>query len=200
VGYNLSATGKYLGGVDKPICTAGAFNKFIEKLQGIHPDCQTQFITKELATLKLPCVVREEARLYLNSLANSKTPTGHLEFTQLIARVKKEGVEVIWHQIKENVANRLFEEFGLLYREGKDDSAFIDLVSAGEYLNKEALGDLSTFQQQAPKVEELPSNYSQLLDKSGIFPPPPPQSEERLGENLSNSQPTQESTGKGPCL
>ena len=60
-GYNLSNEGVDQGGLDRPICSAGAFNKLIEKLVGIHQDCQIQFITRETASLKLPIVVREEA-------------------------------------------------------------------------------------------------------------------------------------------
>ena len=58
-GYNLSEAGVYQGGEDQFICSMGTFNKLIEKLVSIHPDCQIRFITRETASLKLPIVVRE---------------------------------------------------------------------------------------------------------------------------------------------
>ena len=50
----LTESGIDQGGLDVPICAAGTFNKFIEKLQGIHPDCQIQFVTRKTASFKLP--------------------------------------------------------------------------------------------------------------------------------------------------
>lgn len=59
-GYNLDERGVDNNQGDSFICTAGTFNKLIEKLQGIHPAATVLFITKETANLKFGIVVKEE--------------------------------------------------------------------------------------------------------------------------------------------
>ncbi len=164
-GYNLSNTGVDQGGQDRPICSAGTFNKLIEKLQGIHPDCQIIFITRETASLKLPIVVREEAMRYMELLADPNTAQKFRAFTQLVSQVKKHGVEVIWDQIKGNVANRMFDEFSSLYRDRADHS-FTGLIEAGQYTE---LPDLSIFQKQVQSSEGSHQFCSQMLLQSNTF-------------------------------
>jgi hypothetical protein len=131
-GYNLSETGEDQGGDDRPICSPGTFNKLIERLNGVHPDCEIQFVTGETATLKLPIVVREEAMNYLTTLSKVSTAEGRAEFVALMGRVKEEGVEVIWDQIQGHVADRMFDEFGRLYPLGKTNFAFTSFIEAGQ--------------------------------------------------------------------
>ncbi|WP_218814700.1 hypothetical protein [Rickettsiella endosymbiont of Dermanyssus gallinae] len=146
--YNLSKSGIDLGGQeDQYTCSAGAFNKFIEKLVGIHPECRVLFITRETASFKLPIVVREEAMRYLTTFANLNTAEALSSFTHLITQVKKDGVEVIWEHIRNNIATRMFDEFGRLYR-NRADPDFTALIEAGKY---EELKDLNTFQEQIQK-------------------------------------------------
>ena len=164
-GYNLSDTGVDQGGQDGSICSAGTFNKLIEKLQGIHPDCQIIFITRETASLKLPIVVREEAMRYMELLADPNTAQKFRAFTQLVSQVKKHGVEVIWDQIKGNVANRMFDEFSSLYRDRADHS-FTGLIEAGQYTE---LPDLSIFQKQVQSSEGYHQFCSQMLSQSNMF-------------------------------
>src|SRR3990167_7222643 len=87
-GYNLSDTGVDRGGEDRPICSAGTFNKLIEKLQGIHPDGQIRFITRETASLKLPIVVRETVRTYLLSLPERHPKWDVTEIAPLISALQ----------------------------------------------------------------------------------------------------------------
>ena len=47
-------------------------------------------------------------------------------FTRLISQVKEGGIEVIWNQIKDKVADTMFDEFGSLYR-NRADILFTDL-------------------------------------------------------------------------
>lgn len=70
-GYNLNAQFEDDGAEDKPICSPGAFNKLIEKLQSIHPDVEIYFINKRLASLKLYTVVRDKT---ITALANPLLP------------------------------------------------------------------------------------------------------------------------------
>lgn len=164
-GYNLSDTRVNQDGQDRPICSAGTFNKLIEKLQGIHPDCQILFITRQTASLKLPIVVREEAMRYMKLLANPNTAQEFRAFTQLVSQVKKHGVEVIWDQIKGNVANRMFDEFSSLYRDRADHS-FTGLIEAGQYTE---LSDSSIFQKQVQNSKGYHQFCSQILRQSNMF-------------------------------
>ena len=144
--YNISESGVDQGGGDICTCPPGTFNKLIEKLQGIHPDCVVLHITEGTASTKLPAVVREEAMQYLETFAKPNTAEALLTFTRLMAQVKKDGVEVIWEHIKEPIATRMWDEFGSLYR-NRTDPRFTELVEAG----KDGEFDLSTLQEQVER-------------------------------------------------
>lgn len=167
-GYNLSEAGVDQGGEDQFICSAGSFNKLIEKLQGIHPDCQIRFITTKTASFKLPIVVREEAMRYMKSLANPNTVEELQAFTRLISQVKEDGVEVVWDQIKGKVADRMFDEFGSLYRD-REDRSFTGLIESGEYVE---LPDLSIFQKQIEESKGYQQYCSLMLRQPGLFSSP----------------------------
>ncbi len=144
-GYNLSETGVDDGRErDRYICLAGTFNKLIEKLQSIHPDCEIQLITKMQASLKLPIVVKEEAMRYLRQLSNPNTIEAFQTFTQLISTIKRD-VEftAIWDDIKDNIAHRMFDEFGSLYRNKTDEEFTGPLEMSRLYIE---MPDFSVFQ------------------------------------------------------
>jgi hypothetical protein len=165
-GYNLSDSGVDDGKPDdRLICSGGTFNKLIEKLVGVHPDCEIIYITKTTASMKLPIVVREEAMRYIESLANPNTAEGLRAFTRLISQVKEDGIEVMWNQIKGNVADRMFDAFGSLYRDRVDHS-FTGVIEAGQYTE---LPDLSIFQEQVQSSKGYHQFCSQMLRRPGIF-------------------------------
>lgn len=167
-GNNLSETGVdlYPDEKDKPICSAGAFNKLIEKLQGIDPGCEIQFMSPETASLKLAVVVREETRFYLQSLAKPETADKLRAFTQLIAQLQEVGCEPIWSHIKDKVTARMFDEFSKIYGSQSDD-AFVALINAGIYAN---LGDLRVFQRDVQSSAGYGQYCSQSLRRQlGMF-------------------------------
>ncbi|KPJ67575.1 MAG: hypothetical protein AMJ43_04855 [Coxiella sp. DG_40] len=127
-GYNKSILGIDDGGLDRPICIAGTFNKLVEGMAGILPECELIFVTMETAGLKLPIVVKEEALKYLEIAKQ-----GELEsFPQLLERIKNEGVEVIWDKVQEKVKTRMFEEFGSLFPGGPDSEGFHSFIETGK--------------------------------------------------------------------
>ena len=163
--YNLSATGSDQGGSDRPACCGGTFNKVVEKLVGIHPDCQVRFITPETVSLKLPVVVREEAMRYLESLASPQRVEELMAFTRLMGQIQAEGIRVVWDAIKDAVAERMWDEFGSLYS-GAADPRFTALVEAGQDAN---LGDLSRFREQLQQSVGYRRYCSQVLRDSCSF-------------------------------
>jgi hypothetical protein len=62
--YNLNDAFEDRGGQDKAACASGTFNKFIEKLVGVHPDAELKYITKQGAMRKLIPLIREAATCY----------------------------------------------------------------------------------------------------------------------------------------
>ena len=117
------------------------------------------------AVLKLPIVVQEEARRYMKSLANPNTVEDLQAYTRLISQVKEDGVEVVWDQIKGKVADRMFDEFGSLYRD-REDHSFTVLIEAGQDTE---LPDLSIFQEQVQNSKGYHQFCSQMLRQSGMF-------------------------------
>ena len=166
-GYNLSSKGiDDQVTRDKFICCAGTFNKFIEKLTGIHSDCEIQLITKNNASLKLPIVAREEAMNYLNGLASPNNSKELQAFTELISQIKESGIDVIWDQIESKIKERMFDEFGSLYQDKEEDPDFTALIEAGAYIN---LGDLKVFQKQIQNSQGYQQYCSKSLQQHGMF-------------------------------
>lgn len=118
---------------DKPACKGGTVNKLIEKLVGISPDAQVEFVTTQTAALKLPIIVREEVRLYLEKSSLSlSTPSVLKIFSNTINLLKQEGVEAIWDKIQASVSAKMLDEFGSLWQQNKNDSKFIEMIETGK--------------------------------------------------------------------
>lgn len=119
-GYNLSSQGVDLGGDDEEVCEPGMFNKLVEKLVGIHSDVEINFITKEVASLKLNAVVKEVALSWYK--ANALLVNGMFNKTY--------AVEPIWNKIREQVKQKMFEDFSSLFL-SYDDPEFNAFIDAG---------------------------------------------------------------------
>ena len=164
--YNISATGLDLGASnDSPACTGGTFNKLIEKLVGIHPDAEIDFITPELAGLKLPLVIKEELSNYLANKANPATASELTQFTRLIEHIEHGGIDVIWDDIKDLVSERMFNEFGVLF-ENKQDPTFIDFIDAGRDIE---LKPLPCFQKEISASTGYQQYCSAILYSNNRF-------------------------------
>ena len=103
--YNLSVNFEDKGGADRKACAAGTFNKFIEKLVGIHSDAEQEYITHKTAYLKSKPIILEEANGYLETL----TP----EALQAL------GVNELKAAIQPIVIERILFEFAELYQPDK---------------------------------------------------------------------------------
>lgn len=163
-GYNLNYNQVDDMMEDRPICPGGTFNKLIEKLVGIHPDCNICFITHETEALKFPKVVEKEALRYLTQLANPNTCAEFLIFTRLITSIKQDGLQIIYNQIKDSVANIMFKEFGSLYVSEIDES-FINLISTIEDVELDD-NKLEQFQRSIKNSQGYQQYCSNLLYRS----------------------------------
>ena len=128
-GYNLSEIGvDDHAPEDHPICTGGTFNKWCEKLSGVHQDAVMLFITHAGAAAKLPIVAREEAQDHLDTLR-----PGSRDYVTCQEQINQNNLQPLWDMISSTVANRLFNEFGSLYPQGVHSSEFIAFFSQGIY-------------------------------------------------------------------
>ncbi len=168
-GNNLSKENVDNEGRDASICAAGTFNKLMEKLNGIHADVEMIFITPATAALKLPVIVREEDVKYLASLANPSSLSECLAVVRIMQQEKSEGAEVIWPAIKDKVANRIFDEFGSLYRDAKD-VRFLQLINVGIDVDLSEIPE--TFQDSIVKSAGFRDYCSQILKSHGFFASP----------------------------
>lgn len=125
--YNLNAQGKdnQPQVEDRPACTAGTFNKLMEKMQGVLPQVEIRMINQQTASLKLPIVVKDVLAAHLRDHANQ---------AKLIDSIKQDGVEPVWSEIKYKVAEVMFAEFSSLYGSDLQNTHFIDLVETGIYV------------------------------------------------------------------
>lgn len=139
--YALSDTGVDLGyGGLAESCEGGAFNKLIEALAKIHQSCEVNFITPATAGLKLPFVVQDCLRAYLQD---------HPEID--IENLKKNGLDEIWSDLQPFIFDRMYEDFGSLYPlvNGQANPALVAMVSAGQDI------DLSCFNTNAARQQTI---------------------------------------------
>ncbi|NBX84615.1 MAG: hypothetical protein EBQ95_03290 [Gammaproteobacteria bacterium] len=143
---------------DSPICAGGTFNKLIERMQGVHPDCKLIYMTKYVAGEKFKCVVNEEVHAYIQNFTRPKCLMTFLSVIQWILYIKNEGVETVWPMIVVKVAKRLMEEFYNIFDSFEEFSAFLD---QGIYV------DLENIHQHQAALIESPGHsrycYSQLF-------------------------------------
>ena len=105
-GYNLDENNVDDNGGDRPICIPGTFNKIMEKLVGINANVQIVHITKETATAKLQCVVKEAYK-----------------------KLQGDARQDWWSQIKKSVAEEMAD-----YRPPfASDAEFKEFVECGQY-------------------------------------------------------------------
>lgn len=164
-GYNLNAKGVDDGLVDQPICPAGAFTKLIEKLVSIHPDAEIDYVTKFSAGLKLQRVVVEEIRHYLTTLSFPQSPRQVDERNQLITSIVEGIDDVIWGHVSDRVSNRLFVEFGALFKNDRNSDAYIKFIEAGQYTNLKE----DDFRDLRP-VSVRPSVFRPISDMASLAP------------------------------
>lgn len=165
-GYNLSERDADNLKPTNSIYHGDTFNKILEKLNGIIPDVELQFVTPTLATIKLPLIVHEEARRYLSYLARYNFPG----FTTVIDQINITGIKVIWDNIKAKVTERLFDEFGCLYQNNNNDREFIQLAAAGSEVPLD--DDIDFFQRQISQSESYRQYCTRVLRHSScLFSP-----------------------------
>jgi hypothetical protein len=156
-GYNLSDTDVDDLKPDSSICVAGSFNKLCEKLDGIHSDVKIIFITRATATAKLPIIIREEVKLFLEKLPAAKR-------AECCALLKSDGTPTpIWSEIKMRVVVRVLDEFASLFDVSNDkernilitcfenenyhsrrDELFFDFINGGLYFDLSELSCLNS--------------------------------------------------------
>ena len=122
-------------------------------------------VISALANAALAKVVKEEAMQYLSPLANPQTITELTEVTKLIEAITKDGLAVIYDQIKSRITERMREEFSSLYRDKAAD-LFTVLIDSGK---DTVLEGLSQFQEQLEKSEGYHEDCRQRLRQSGRF-------------------------------
>lgn len=152
-GHNLSEHGVDDGHEDRPICRPDTFNKLIEPLVGIHPDTHFYFVTTAFAANKLPIVVKEEAMRFLAAKVGAVNSSEHEEAARLIVEMEEAHgcIEPLWMNIQAQVADRMFDEFGSLYPDGKEGGAFQSFVVTGQGVTLEE-GSLEPYKQQLARL------------------------------------------------
>jgi len=155
-GYNLNDEGIDQGGEDYPICSAGTFNKLMEKLNGIHSDVEVYFITQEGACAKFPKLVEYHALNYLNSLARPETATAYLSIKELLDSMQQcNDIELIWHKIKSEVTEELWSEFHEAYADNRNHQQFREMIDNGIYSNTPDLSEFYSKLETSPGYQQM---------------------------------------------
>jgi hypothetical protein len=179
-GYNLDDKGQDIDpkAEDHNICQAGAFNKLIEKLSGIHKEVKLVFITQDTALLKLPIIVNNVVLKYLEEY---KVNVDQNTFQELISKIEKNGVEEILPKIIPDISHLFFEEFKSLYGDqGKENPFFIECIGNIIYTDlSKSIGKLKSimesekvraFKTEMEKIEAELQKSSYLNHSASITP------------------------------
>ena len=163
---------------DDLICPDGVFHKLIESVSGYHAHCKLEVITLTTATLKLPCVVREETLEHLKTLDVQQRHT-------ILKQIRDDDMSVksISPCIISSVETTMWREFQSVFirnhrTEAQSLLEFQTFVAAGaEYttLTSEQLTELETgmLTQATPAIALLSSSRAATHDST----PQPPKSE-----------------------
>lgn len=130
-GYNIDKYGRDVNDIiDKPICSAGTFNKIVEKLVSISPDVHIDFVSKSLASLKLMIVGAEEAERYI---CDTLKYASEQQQKDLFEKLEENGIAEIWNHIQQPIANRIFSEFGSVFL--VRDASFEEFIESAQYIS-----------------------------------------------------------------
>lgn len=130
--YNLNDKGIDISNGNKDVmaCAPGGFNKFIEKLVGVHPDVELIFMTKESATIKLKTLANEKIREFF------KNQELHIqELQQVLSDLEKKGcgssiVKNAYAVVKIEIGKIIAEEFNELFVDATGNG-FQNFIDAG---------------------------------------------------------------------
>ena len=122
---------------NQAICSAGSFNKLVETLVGVHPSVKIDFVTREVAALKFPRLVREVAMLFLVKLSKEDDQFSQDNFEKWAHEIQAmQGIpDELWELIKPEITQKMFDEFGRVYTDGIGSSAFTDMIATGMYVS-----------------------------------------------------------------
>ncbi len=133
--YNGDENGIDDGGQAMSACCAGTFNKIINCLQGIHPDCNIIFITKETMNARFTPLAREQLEKHYRKIA-IQIPK-NLEYLDLNTS-NRGSWKMAWEIIKPEVKQEMLIEFESYYATDKSKEKHIDdIIDAGKYLDLE---------------------------------------------------------------
>lgn len=134
-GYNLDKHGSDNGEEDHPICIAGAFNKMIEKLYGLHSAVDINYISQAYACAKFPKIAEKEALIYLNTQTQPSTLEALSTIRRLIDQLKQDrSLEPIWALIKPSVQTQFWQEFHEAYDDDPSHPKLHQLLDNGIFL------------------------------------------------------------------
>lgn len=118
-------------------------------------------IETTLSPSSLNTIVQEEATRYLNPM----DAAGYCHAIKTLAKIKNDGLSVIWDAIQEKVADRVFDEYSLIFKT-RYDQELIDIVAQGETIEQQ---DFSKLEQSLQNSIGCRKYHSQLLRESGLF-------------------------------
>jgi hypothetical protein len=130
---------------DLSLCLSGAFNKLMEKLNGIHRDVEICFITHGMATIKFPIIIKQVFMRYLSQLVQVKTAHDYQTSLQIIQKLKADqNIEEIWPKIQSAVISELWDEFHEAYYNNSRHPDFNALINSGIYFTPPDLTEIET--------------------------------------------------------
>lgn len=165
-GYNLSDTQTDDQKADKPICLAGAFNKLIERLQGLEPLCEIIHLTPAVASIKFKAIVENQSQHFLQHAFSLKTAANCILFCHMLLELQQQGIQQIWPLIEFRCAELLYQEFSSLFK-SQQNTQFKAIVNAGAELNYQFL---YKFQKKICLATGYKAYLSALLSQNhGLF-------------------------------
>jgi hypothetical protein len=176
-----------------PSCCSGTFNKFIEKLNTVHPDVELIVITREGASNRLQILVRKLCFERMIERINVAKDNGET----LDPATIDNAIEQLWPEIQTSVSDLIFTEFCSIFKHDKENVGFITLLEAGSEVSFTAeqvqtLKELNTLVaagKKHPRDEDEDEQQHSSRVRLGLFAPPQQNDQD---DNLSSASIEQE--------
>ena len=110
-----------------PSCAAGTFNKFIEKLNTVHPDVELIVTTRTGAINRFQILVKQHCFETMKQQINEAKKKGEVLAPETI----ENAIEQLWPTIQPIVSDLLFKEYGSIYMNNTQNADFTALIQLG---------------------------------------------------------------------
>lgn len=169
-GYNQDERGNDLGGRDKPICTAGTFNKIVESMNGVVHCVEITLMTREIALAGLKDIIHRAAKNHIMSLPRITAE----ELASVHTRLNDLNRDTTFEPISSVLFSTVMDEFKSFYQGAytSTEAMEVDVRNGISYLEIKP-NFLNQIRQEISHPSQTPTLFSNPPTKNKSADPDP---------------------------